>query len=150
MMAPLLNFNLSSLSSIATCNALHAIRRCNMAAGTLIQINTRKLCYCIFRIFLLFSKRFCKQRIVSCNRHVHTFMYLKGHLPLFVSALKGIKFLFSICKKLKNPRKEGSFAWGSRMPSCSLQKGSRFALKLLQKVIKKPLVYAEFTNCMQR
>jgi hypothetical protein len=62
--ASIFYFNLSSPSGIATCAALHAIRRfrmlCmqfadsagNIAAGALIQTNT--LYYCIFWIFALF------------------------------------------------------------------------------------------------
>jgi hypothetical protein len=46
--ASIFYFNLSSLGGIATCTALHAIRRFagNNAAGALIQTNT--LFYCIF------------------------------------------------------------------------------------------------------
>jgi hypothetical protein len=54
---PFLNFKLSSPSGIATCTALHAIRRYagNIASGALILTNT--LYYCIFSEFF-----FCFQR----------------------------------------------------------------------------------------
>ncbi len=72
----------------------------------------------------------------------------KGFLPPFVPALKGIKFLFATClqkgiryrmQNPKNPRKSKSIACGSRIPSCSLQKGVWVPLEQLQKVIKYPL-----------
>jgi hypothetical protein len=49
--------NLCCPSGIATCTALHAVRRFRrqIAAGALNQTNT--FSFCIFRIFLLFSER---------------------------------------------------------------------------------------------
>jgi hypothetical protein len=72
----------------------------NIAAGSLIQTNT--FSFCIFRIFLLFSERGKELFHVT---HMQTLMlhYLKGllrYLPPFVSGLKGIRFLFAMCKRV--------------------------------------------------
>ncbi len=71
----------------------------------------------------------------------------------FVSALKGIKFLFAACKKglpkmQKNKKhakiKEYFMLYDSQIPSCSLRKGGSLPLDLLQKVINYPRA-----NCMR-
>jgi hypothetical protein len=73
--------------------------------------------------------------------------YLKGLLAPFCSSSKRYQIPFGSLQKgiryrmqnQKNPRKSNSIACGSRIPSCSLQKGCWLPLELLQKVIKYPL-----------
>ena len=73
--------------------------------------------------------------------------YLKGLLAPFCFSSKRYQIPFCILPKgisyrmqnPKNPRKSKSIACGSRIPSCSLQKGRWFFLELLRKVIKYPL-----------
>jgi hypothetical protein len=77
--------------------------------------------------------------------------YAKGHLKGFLAPFcfsskryqipfwnlqKGIRYRM---QNPKNPRKSKSIACGSRIPSCSLQKGLWLPLEQLQKVIKYPL-----------
>jgi hypothetical protein len=66
------------------------------ASGALIQTNT--FSFCIFRIFILFSERGKE----SCNAHANTDVTLFERVtcPLFVSGLKGIGFLFAMCKRV--------------------------------------------------
>jgi hypothetical protein len=68
----------------------------NIAAGALIQTIT--FSFCIFRIFLIFSERGKELFHVT---HMQSLMlqFLKGYLPPFVSDLKGIGFLFAVCKR---------------------------------------------------
>jgi hypothetical protein len=70
----------------------------NIAAGALIQTNTFSLC--IFRIFRIFSER-GKELFHVHVKHMQTLMlhYLEGLLTPFVSGLKGIRFLFAVCKR---------------------------------------------------
>ncbi len=75
----------------------------NIAAGALIQINT--FSFCIFRIFLLFSKR---GKELFHVMHMQTLMlhYLKGLLPPF-------------CFRSKR----------YRIPFCNVQKGIRYRMQ---------------------
>jgi hypothetical protein len=88
--------NLSCPSGIATCTALHAIRRFRMQYCSRSSDPDK---YIFFLYFPNFSYIFReRKRIVSCNAHANTdvTLYLK---PPFVSGLKGIGFLFAVCKR---------------------------------------------------
>ncbi len=127
-------FNLSSLSGIATCTALHAIRRFRRQYCS--RSNSDK--YTLLWYFLNFSSVF--REILSGRGLFHVtatckhlcYIVWKGYLPPFDSALKGIKFPFAACKKgldtackfQKIRENTRLIACGSRIPSCSLQKGS--------------------------
>ncbi len=119
----------------------------NIAAGALTQTNT--LYYGIFWIFLLFSERFWEvEDCFMLQPHANTYVTLfervtcplwsssKRYQIPFRSLQKGIRYRM---QNPKNPRKYKSIACGSRITSCSLQKGRWLPLELLQKVIKYPL-----------
>ena len=143
-------FNLSSPSGIATCAALHAIRRFRRQCCSRCS-NTDK--YTLLLYFLDFPSiltdilrgRELYHVTDSCKKLM--LHYLRGLLAPFCSSSKRYTIPFCSMQKgiryrmqnPKNPRKSKSIACGSWIPSCSLQKGRWFPLELLQKVIKYPL-----------
>ncbi len=102
-MLPLfLNFNLSSLSGIATCTALCAIRRFHRQYCSRCS-NSDK--YTLLWYFLNFSSVFREilrgWGLIHVTATCKHFCYIvwKGYFPLFDPALKGIKFPFAACKR---------------------------------------------------
>ena len=150
MLPPFFYFKLSSLSGIATCTALNAIRRFRRQYCSRCS-NSDK--YTLLWYFLNFSSVFREIlrgtglfHVTATCKHL-CYIVWKGYLPPFNPALKGIKFPFfcslqkGIRYRMQNPkiRENQSIACGSRIPSWSLQKGHWLPLELLQKVIKYPL-----------
>jgi hypothetical protein len=90
--------DLNSPSGIATCTALHAIRRFCRQYCSRTSNPDKYISFCIFRIFLIFSERGKELLHVT---HMQSLMlhYLKGFLPPFVSGLQGIGFLFAVFKR---------------------------------------------------
>ena len=140
-------FNLSSPSGIAICTALHAIRRfrrlyCSRGSNS----DKYTLLLYIFWIFLMFYEILLE--VEDCfMQQAYAKGHLKGFLAPFCSSSKRYQIHFCNLQKgiryrmqnPKNPRKSKSIACGSRIPSCSLQKGLWLPLEQLQKVIKYPL-----------
>ncbi len=150
MLPPFFNFNLSSPRSIATCAALHAIRRFRRQYCSRCS-NSDK--YTILLYFLDFSSVFTDilwgRELYHVTDSCKNLCYIiwKDYLPPFCSSSKRYQIPFCSLQKgiryrmqnPKNSRKSKSIACGSRIHSCSLQKGRWFPLELLQKVIKCPL-----------
>jgi hypothetical protein len=149
MLPPFFYFNLSSLSGIATCTALRAIRRFRRQYCSRCS-NSNK--YTSLWYFLNFSSVFREIlrgrglfHVTATCKHL-CYIAWKGYLPPFWSSSKRYQISFCSLQKgiryrmqnPKNPRKYKSIACGSRIPSCSLQKGRWLPLELLQKVIKYP------------
>ncbi len=140
---------LSSLSGIAICTALRAIRRFRRQYCSRCS-NLDK--YNLLLYFLNFSSDFREIlrgrglfHVTATCKHL-CYIFWKGYLPPFDPALKDIKFPFAACKKgldtackIQKPGKYKSIACGSRKPSCTLLKGRWLPLELLLKVIKYPL-----------
>jgi hypothetical protein len=121
--------DLNCPSGIATCTALHAIRRFRKEYCSRSSHPDKYISFCIFRIFLIFSERGKELLHVT---HMQSLMlhYLKGlfapfcfrskryWIP-FCSVQKGIRYRM---QNRKNPRKYKSIACGNQIPSCTLQK----------------------------
>ncbi len=102
MLPPFFNFNFSSLSGIATCTALRAIRRFRRQYCSRCS-NSDK--YTLLWYFLNFSSVFREIlrgrglfHVTATCKHL-CYIVWKGYLPPFDPALKCIKFPFAACKK---------------------------------------------------
>jgi hypothetical protein len=102
MLPPFFYFNLSSLSGIATCTALRAIRRFRRQYCSRCSMSDK---YTLLWYFLNFSSVFREIlrgrglfHVTATFKHLY-YIVLKGYLPPFDPALKGIKFPFAACKK---------------------------------------------------
>ena len=158
MLPPFFNFNFSSLSGIATCTALRAIRRFRRQYCSRCS-NSDK--YTLLWYFLNFSSVFREIlrgwglfHVTPTCKHL-CYIVWKGYLPPFDPALKGIKFPFAACKKeldtackiqkIRENTRVLHAVVGSRIPSCSLQKGSLIAFRAIAKVNQMPFR----ANCMR-
>jgi hypothetical protein len=102
MLPPFFYFNLSSPSGIATCAALHAIRRfrrqyCSRCSNT--DKYTLLLYFLDFPSVLTDILRGRELYHVTDSCKNLCYIIWKGYLPPFVPAPKGIKFLFAACRK---------------------------------------------------
>ncbi len=102
MLPPFFYFNLSSLSGIATCTALRAIRRFRRQYCSRCS-NSDK--YTLLLYFMNFSSVFREIlrgrglfHVTATCKHL-CYIVRKGYLPPFDPAIKGIKFPFAACKQ---------------------------------------------------
>jgi hypothetical protein len=98
MLSPFFSFSLSPPSGIATCTALHAIRRFLQQYCSWSSDPDKFTFFLHFKNFSSVFREILKGK--DCLiQHANTNTYLKGLLSPFVSVLWGIKFLFAICKR---------------------------------------------------
>ncbi len=95
-------FNLSSLSGIANCTALRAIRRFRRQYCSRCSNSDKNTLLLYFQNFSsVFRKILRGRRLFHVTDTCEHLCYIvwKGSLPPFDPALKGIKFPFAACKK---------------------------------------------------
>jgi hypothetical protein len=128
MLPPFFYFNLNSLGGIATCTALHAIRRfrrqycsrCSNSDKYTLLLYFMNFSYVLRDILrgrgLFHVTGLCKhlfERVPFCSSS-------KSYQIPFCNLQKGIRYRM---QNPKNPRKAKSIACCSQIPSFSLQKG---------------------------
>ena len=102
MLPPFFNFNFSSLSGIATCTALRAIRRFRRQYCSRCSNSDKYTLLWYFLNFYSVFREILRGRglfhVTATCKHL-CYIVWKGYFPPFDPALKGIKFPFAACKK---------------------------------------------------